>query len=109
VPHTKRERYILQDLKCRDTNHPGHNHVISLLDSFYHEGPNGKHMCLVYKAMGERVGRMRIRFPDRKVPQPLTKRIARQLLQALDYVHTCGYVHTGRLAHLFIYDCLNQN
>ncbi|PVU85838.1 hypothetical protein BB559_006751 [Furculomyces boomerangus] len=34
-------------------SHIGHNHVIQLLDSFEHSGPNGIHVCMVFEVLGE--------------------------------------------------------
>ncbi|KAJ5442249.1 hypothetical protein N7445_005256 [Penicillium cf. griseofulvum] len=33
------------------TQHPGKKHVLSLLDHFKHNGPNGPHLCLVFPSM----------------------------------------------------------
>ncbi len=93
----ERERDVLAELRDRNPGHSGRSHIIELLDSFYHGGPNGQHMCLVYKPMGEHLLRLQARVPDNKLPVPLMKRITRQLLQALDYMHSCGWVHTGWL------------
>jgi hypothetical protein len=39
-------------------------HVMMLLDCFEHEGPNGKHRCLVYEPMASTVASMRSKnFP----------------------------------------------
>lgn len=91
-----RERDTLVQLRDRNPDHPGHRYIIHLLDSFYHEGPNGQHMCLVYKAMGEPLGIFQNRLADKRLPLLLTKRVSRQLLHALDHIHSCGFVHTGR-------------
>lgn len=91
----ERERDALINLRDTDPSHPGHNHIIHLLDAFYHQGPNGQHMCLAYKAMGENIRRSQARMPDQKFSLPVLKRVARQLLQALDHMHNCGWVHTG--------------
>jgi len=93
----ERERDVLAELGDRNPGLSGRSHIIELLDSFYHSGPNGQHMCLVYKPMGEHLLRLQARVPDNKLPVPLMKRITRQLLQALDYMHSCGWVHTGWL------------
>ena len=93
----KREQYVINCLTKQNLDHPGHNHVINLHDSFFHEGPNGWHVCLVYKAMGESLSYFQNRLKDTRLPLPLMKRVARQLLQALDHVHSTGFVHTGKI------------
>lgn len=84
----------------RDPTHDGYHHVLALLDSFTQDGPNGQHMCLVYKAMGEPIRRFQARFPQHRFPTPLMKRISKQLLLGLDYTNSCGLVHTGILSWL---------
>ena len=93
----EREREALSRVKGKYPQHPGHDHIIQLLDSFHHPGPNGQHFCLVYKAMGENILRTQGRMPSHKIPLPMLKQITRQLLQALDLLHTCDLVHTGLL------------
>ena len=53
-------------------------------------------MYLVYKAMGESLSRFQSRIPKKRYPLSLMKKITQQLLQVLDHVHSCGFVHTGR-------------
>ncbi|KAM4067240.1 kinase [Hirsutella rhossiliensis] len=68
---------ILRHIRDRNTINPGANHVLGLLDNFQHRGPNGHHVCLVFKAMG----------PD--------IHISKQLLLALSYLHdTCRVIHS---------------
>lgn len=103
------EDKILAELRDRDPDHAGHGHIIRFLDSFYHEGPNGQHLCLVYKAMGESIGISQGRLATKKLPLSLTKRITCQLLQALDYVHSRGLVHTGQPSNLLVTSHLTQS
>lgn len=90
------ELAILQHISKADQSQAGYKHVIHLLDNFMHTGPNGKHLCLIFKVMGESVGALRRRFPARQIPAALMKQIARQVLLGLDYLHqSCGVIHTG--------------
>lgn len=90
------ELAILQHISAADPSHAGYKHVIHLLDNFAHTGPNGEHLCLVFKVMGESVSARRLRFPTRQIPAALMKQIARQVLLGLDYLHqACGVIHTG--------------
>ncbi|KAI1640123.1 kinase-like protein [Biscogniauxia mediterranea] len=43
---------ILREIKYKGVAVLGSQHVFSLFDSFEHVGPNGKHVCLVFRAMG---------------------------------------------------------
>jgi len=73
--------------------------VSRLEDSFEHQGPNGRHVCLVFKLMGESLKTFKNWFPNDMIPNPLVQRFTIQLLQAIDYAHECGIIHTGTLTH----------
>lgn len=78
--------------QARKTNHPGHNHVLTLRESFELSSAHGRHLCLVHDALGV--------FPalfkyGRQLPIPLVKHVSRQLLEALDFLHCkCHVIHT---------------
>ena len=75
--------------------HPGRKHVVSLLDSFEHKGPNGVHVCMVFEVLGENLLGLIKRWNHRGIPMPLVKQITKQVLLGLDYMHReCGIVHT---------------
>ena len=98
----------MQVLDKGDQSHSGFNHVVHSLSSFVHEGLNGRHVCIVYPAMGESLSFFQARMAGHKLPIYLMKRVSRQLLQALDYTHECGLIHTGtklvsHLASLLIF------
>ncbi|KAI1413533.1 kinase-like protein [Hypoxylon sp. FL1857] len=74
---------------------PGSDRILGLLDEFQHYGPNGKHVCLVFKPMGPNLSIYRRLFPHLRIPVSVAKNIARQLLQALAFLHdTCHIIHT---------------
>jgi serine/threonine-protein kinase SRPK3 len=76
-------------------SHPGRKHVVSLLDSFEHKGPNGVHVCMVFEVLGENLLGLIKRWNHRGIPTPLVKQITKQVLLGLDYLHReCGIVHT---------------
>ena len=76
-------------------NHPGKKHVVSLLDSFNHKGPNGEHVCMVFEVLGENLLGLIKRWNHRGIPMPLVKQITKQVLLGLDYLHReCGIIHT---------------
>lgn len=75
--------------------HPGRKHVVSLLDSFEHKGPNGVHVCMVFEVLGENLLGLIKRWNHRGIPMALVKQITKQVLLGLDYLHReCGIIHT---------------
>ncbi|KAF7369224.1 hypothetical protein MVEN_00250100 [Mycena venus] len=76
-------------------SHPGKSHVISFLDHFRHEGPNGTHVCMVFEVLGENLLGLIKRNQNKGVAIPLVKQIAKQVLLGLDYMHRhCEVIHT---------------
>lgn len=83
------------------STHPGRNHVLHLLDHFVHTGPNGVHVCLVAKVLGNHLWNQTCRFKQRRLPVRVVKVVAKQLLEGLDFLHQeCGIIHTGTLLSL---------
>ncbi|KAF5388969.1 hypothetical protein D9757_005045 [Collybiopsis confluens] len=76
-------------------NHRGLKHDLNLFDSFEFQGPHGQHLCLVTDVLGYSLQYIRtIRDRHvRRLPSALTKRVAKQTLLALEYLHdVCGIV-----------------
>ncbi|KAI8084990.1 kinase-like domain-containing protein [Halteromyces radiatus] len=78
----------------------GHQYVAQLLHHFWidttTDGNNGeKHVCMVFEVLGENLLSVMKRFHYRGLPVPMVKRITRQILEGLAFLHdTCGIVHT---------------
>ena len=51
----QKEIDILQTLYAHAEGDPGSQRIVKLLDHFIHEGPNGKHQCLVFELLGPSV------------------------------------------------------
>ena len=86
---------LLNKVVTANENHPGRRHVVSLLDSFTHKGPNGNHVCMVFEVLGENLLGLIKRWNHRGIPIPLVKQITKQVLLGLDYLHReCGIIHT---------------
>jgi serine/threonine-protein kinase SRPK3 len=86
---------LLNKIVQAKPNHPGRKHVVSLLDSFEHKGPNGTHVCMVFEVLGENLLGLIKRWNHRGIPTPLVKQITKQVLLGLDYLHReCGIIHT---------------
>ncbi|TBU29016.1 kinase-like protein [Dichomitus squalens] len=88
------ELEIMKTLRDTNPHAPGHSHICHILDNFTYEGPHGKHICLVLEPMGFSVLDIYCGFKA-EMPLFLVKRISKQLLRALQYMHDdCGIVHT---------------
>ncbi|CAI6342237.1 unnamed protein product [Periconia digitata] len=70
------------------TDQPGSHHLMSMLDNFQLEGPNGSHDCFVLEMLGPSVSDLvETRMSDERLPGKLAKTIAKQALLGLDYLH----------------------
>jgi serine/threonine-protein kinase SRPK3 len=86
---------LLNKIVQANPDHPGRRHVVSLLDSFEHKGPNGVHVCMVFEVLGENLLGLIKRWNHRGIPMALVKQITKQVLLGLDYLHReCGIIHT---------------
>jgi serine/threonine-protein kinase SRPK3 len=86
---------LLKRIVDANPQHPGRRHIVSLLDSFEHQGPNGKHICMVFEVLGENLLELIRKWRHRGIPVGLVKQITKQVLLGLDYLHReCGIIHT---------------
>lgn len=88
------EAGIMSSFRDNSPKYQGRKHVCSLLDSFVHTGPTGKHICLILEPFGLSVLDVYRSFPG-SLPLILVQRVAKHLLEGLHYIHQCGVVHTG--------------
>ena len=71
------------------------SHCVQLLNSFIHHGPNGKHFVMVFEILGVNFLEIIKRYDYKGVPIPLVRKLARQCLVGLDYLHRmCKIIHT---------------
>jgi len=71
------------------------SHCVQLLNSFIHQGPNGKHFVMVFEILGVNFLEIIKRYDYKGVPIPLVRKLARQCLIGLDYMHRqCKIIHT---------------
>eukprot|EP00917_Polyrhabdina_sp_WS-2016_P018117 GHVP01039107.1.p1 GENE.GHVP01039107.1~~GHVP01039107.1.p1 ORF type:complete len:872 (-),score=146.87 GHVP01039107.1:1733-4348(-) len=69
--------------------------VVSLLSYFFHRGIYGKHVCMVFEAMGPNLLSLIKLYEYKGVPLKLLKKIARDILIGLDFLHSvAGIIHT---------------
>ncbi|KKK17386.1 hypothetical protein AOCH_002023 [Aspergillus ochraceoroseus] len=75
--------------------HPGRDVIRTLLDTFYIDGPQDKHRCLVHPPLWESVLAFLRRNPIERLPSPVIAVVLHHLFLALDYLHTeCHIAHT---------------
>ncbi|CAP99560.1 Pc22g22720 [Penicillium rubens Wisconsin 54-1255] len=90
----RHEDDIESHITQQNPEHRGCVILRTCLDSFEVDGPEAKHMCLVYEPMREPLWILQRRFVDRKLPLPIAKAYIYFLLVDLDYLHSeCKVVH----------------
>ncbi|KAI9481333.1 MAG: kinase-like domain-containing protein [Benjaminiella poitrasii] len=86
---------LLECVKKTNPESKGYKHVAQLLDHFWHYGPFGKHACMTFEVLGESLLSLIKRYNYKGMPHHIVKRISKQVLEGLDYLHReCGIVHT---------------
>lgn len=94
-----REFVILQHLERCTAYHPGRSYILSLLDHFMVEGPNGTHLCLIHPLAGPSVARLSFNpgqpVGSRRLRSSLARKIENQVALALGCLHSRGVVHGG--------------
>jgi serine/threonine protein kinase len=101
ISESTRELQILRYI-AKEAPDDGNRHITQLLDEFQHHGPNGVHTCLVFEPMGPSVNSMVEELPQFKprrrgmkvrYPPWMAKRILKQALEGLTFLHKHGIAH----------------
>ena len=93
------ELSILSYLKQQGSSYWMSRHAITLLDSFEHHGPNGKHVCIVFEALGPSISDVldcNLEYFDGALslfPKWMAKSILRQALIGICFLHSHGVIH----------------
>ena len=70
-------------------------HVATLHDSFFHNGPHGRHMSMVFGMLGCNLLSVIKAFNYRGIPIPAVKRMIKGVCKGLDFLHRrCQIIHT---------------
>ena len=70
------------------------SYVVKLLDNFTHVGPHGKHVVMVFEVLGKTILDL-IEKNYNGINLKVVKSITKQILIALDFLHTkCKIIHT---------------
>lgn len=77
----------------RDLEHS--RYVATLHDSFFHMGPNGRHMCMVFSMLGVNLLSVIKAHNYRGIPVSVVKNMVRGVCKGLDFLHRkCRIIHT---------------
>ncbi|KAJ8114299.1 hypothetical protein OPT61_g3782 [Boeremia exigua] len=89
------ELEIYKALSNGNSKHPGYKHIRTAQHNFKIARPEGEHLCLVQKPMGDSLQDLLKRTAHHRLPTDVLRMALIQILLALDYVHTdCKLVHT---------------
>ncbi|CAD8199089.1 unnamed protein product [Paramecium octaurelia] len=70
-------------------------HTVQLLNSFVYKGPYGHHFCMVFEILGVNLLEIIKRYNYKGCPMDIVRKMAKQILIGLDYLHRiCGVIHT---------------
>ncbi|KXS15877.1 kinase-like protein, partial [Gonapodya prolifera JEL478] len=76
-------------------NQGGRSCVVELVDWFKVRGVNGTHICMAFEVLGPNLLTLIRQYKHRGIPVPTVKRVMKQVLRGLDYLHReCGIIHT---------------
>lgn len=91
------EQRMLEKIAAAEPSHRGFSHSLAYFGSFDFTGPHGLHRCIVTEVLGYSIDYLRkLNDTDRRVAPSIVKRVVKQVLMGLEYLHNvCGIVHTG--------------
>jgi len=70
-------------------------YVATLHDSFFHSGPNGRHMCMVFGMLGCNLLSVIKAHNYRGIPLQVVKKMTKGVCMGLDFLHRkCRIIHT---------------
>lgn len=95
--HMTDELSIIKSISTNGPSHPGKIHCISWSNDFSLHSTYGEHLCLAFgDVLGLSLCDLRRRAPMHVLPLESVRRVFRQVLLALEYLHDyCKIVHTG--------------
>ncbi|TDL22501.1 kinase-like protein [Rickenella mellea] len=77
-----------------DANEEGSQYVMNMLDHFMHEGPNGKHLCIIAEVLGPSLAvDIEELWSDEVFPPEVSKRLVGQIALGVRYLHRRNVAH----------------
>lgn len=91
------EYEVFRKVESTNPQNPGYNHCLIVKHTFLANSEAGQSICFVTEPLSASL--MDLQKPGQnRYPLSVSKRIIKQVLLALDYLHReCGYTHTGRI------------
>ena len=85
----------MEDIKEAVHNVENSKFIATLHDSFFHSGPNGRHMCMVFSMLGCNLLSVIKAHNYRGIPVQVVKKMIRGCCMGLDFLHRkCKIIHT---------------
>ncbi|KAJ3334092.1 serine/threonine protein kinase, CMGC group [Gonapodya sp. JEL0774] len=86
---------LLEKVVTANGNSVGRKCVVELVDWFKVRGVNGTHICMAFEVLGPNLLTLIRQYKHRGIPIATVKRVTKQVLKGLDYLHReCGIIHT---------------
>ncbi|XP_033172806.1 SRSF protein kinase 2-like [Drosophila mauritiana] len=86
---------ILKTVRETDPSNPRRRKTVQMLDDFKITGVNDTHICIVFEVLGDNLLKLIQKSNLRGIPLANVTAITRQVLEGLDYLHTCCQIsHT---------------
>ncbi len=90
---------ILRRLRTSEGDDRGKQYVMSMLDHFWIDGPNGRHLCVVSEVGGPSIKQFNecpgLRAGTRRLRAKVARKVALQATEGLAFIHSTGIVHGG--------------
>ncbi|GLB44361.1 putative protein kinase domain containing protein [Lyophyllum shimeji] len=84
----------MRRLTSANPGHPGYEHCLAIRDCFVSTSYHGPHLSIATDVLGSDTMNLQGKQPNSAFSVHVTKRIIKQILLALDYLHhDCGLVH----------------
>ncbi|MCJ1472209.1 hypothetical protein MMC13_000856 [Lambiella insularis] len=103
------ESTIRNHLGQGSLHHPGRGFILSLLDEFSIDGPNGKHKCIVSEIAGASVREEKECNEQDLLPVKVAREVTAQLALGLAYIHSCGVLHGDLHTHNIAFELPDIN
>ena len=95
-PEHRPQKPSYGDLNRKSAPHPGWFRVTPIFTAFIYDDLKLKHLVIVMPLFGETMREYVLSEPSERLAPAFIKQVARDTLEALDYLHNhCGIIHTG--------------